>query len=202
MRSSRESTTSEARRVVAAGPWPRPEGVRGQWSRAVDRLLELADELYAAPLADFTPRRDALAKELKAEDKALSDAVKSLKKPSIAAWVVNLLVRREAEQVDQILVVGEGLRAAQASLDGQELRELTRQRRQLTAAVTTIARGHAADAGTKVTAAVAEQVEATLTAAMIDPRAAEAVRSGLLVAALSATGVDEVEVVVAVPEAL
>ena len=36
-----------------------------------DPLLEIADDLYALPLADFTPARDALAKEHKA-DKALA----------------------------------------------------------------------------------------------------------------------------------
>ena len=53
---------------------------------------------------------------------------------------------------------------------GDELRALTRQRRQLTAAVTTRARGVAADEGVRVTQAVADQVEATLTAAMLDAR--------------------------------
>ena len=58
----------------------------------------------------------------------------------MAAWVVNLLVRREAEQVEQVLGVGAALREAQANMAGDELRALTRQRRQLTAAVTTRAR--------------------------------------------------------------
>ncbi len=49
-----------------------------------------------------------------------------------------------------------------------ELRALTRRRRQLTAAVTTQARGVAKERGLKVTAAVADQIEATLTAAMVD----------------------------------
>jgi hypothetical protein len=167
-----------------------------------DPLLAVADELYALTLPDFTPRRDALAKELRTLDKELSASVKVLKKPSTAAWVVNLLVRREAGQIDQVLTVGAALREAQASLDGEELRALTRQRRQLTAAVTSQARSLAAGAGVKVTAAVADQVEATLTAAMVDERAAAAVRSGLLVAALSATGVDEVEIALALPAAL
>ncbi|MEO5852265.1 MAG: hypothetical protein ABIQ15_07110, partial [Nocardioides sp.] len=165
--------------------------------------LTIADALYAAPLGDFTPARDARVKELKA-DKPLAAAVKALRKPSLSAWVVNLLVRREADQVAQVLSVGRALRDAQASLDGDELRALTRQRRQLTAAVTARARGVAADAGVKVTQAVADQVEATLTAAMLDAGAAEAVRSGLLVAALAPSGVDAVDVAaaVAVPEAL
>jgi len=168
-----------------------------------DPLLEAADRLYALPQGDFTPARDALVKEHKT-DKELAARLKALKKPSVAAWVVNLLVRRESEQVDQLLTVGAALRAAQENLDAAQLRELTKQRRQLTHAVTTRARQLAGEEGTRVTEAVAEQVEATLTAAMVDEGAGNAVRSGLLVAALSATGVDAVDVAkaVAVPEAL
>lgn len=170
---------------------------------SADQLLEIADELYALPQDEFTPARDAKAKELKA-DKALAAAVKKLKKPSVAAWVVNLFVRREGEQVEQVIAVGAALREAQEGMDGAELRALTKQRRQLTSAVTQQARTLAKDEGVKVTQAVADQVEATLTAAMVDPACAEAVRSGLLTAALSSTGVDTVDVAgaVAVPEAL
>ncbi len=165
-------------------------------------LLAIADELYALPLAEFTPARDARAKELKGSDAA--PAVKALRKPSLAAWVVNLLVRREAEQVEQVLGMGEALRRAQESMSGDDLRDLTRQRRQLTAAVTQQARSLASDAGVRVTQAVADQVEATLTAAMVEESCARAVRSGLLLAALAATGVDEVDVAaaVALPDAL
>jgi hypothetical protein len=167
-------------------------------------LLEVADELYGLTLPEFTPTRDARAKELKAADATLASRVKALRKPSMAAWVVNLLVRREAEQVTQVLQVGNALREAQASLAGEELRALTRQRRQLTAAVTTRARALAAEHGQKVTSAVSDQVEATLTAAMVDEDCAAAVRSGLLVAPLASTGVEAVELgaAVAVPEAL
>ena len=152
-------------------------------------LLAVADELYGLALPEFTPTRDARAKELKAADAGLAARVKALRKPSMAAWVVNLLVRHESEQVAQVLQVGAALREAQASLAGEELRALTRQRRQLTAAVTTRARALAAEHGQKVTPAVSDQVEATLTAAMVDEDCAAAVRSGMLVAALATTGV-------------
>ena len=165
-------------------------------------LLEIADELYALPVGEFTAARDARAKELRGSD--LAAPVKALRKPSLAAWVVNLLVRREAEQVTQVLELGAALREAAAGMAGEELRALTRQRRQLTAAVTTRARGLASSEGVKVTESVAEQVESTLTAAMLDAQCAEAVRSGLLVTALSSTGVDAVDLsgAVATPEAL
>ena len=92
-------------------------------------LLDVADELYGLLLADFTPARDARAKELKGTE--LAAQVKALKKPTMSAWVANMLVRHETEHVDQVLAVGEALRDAAASLDGKELRELTKQRRQL-----------------------------------------------------------------------
>ena len=168
-----------------------------------DGVLEVADELYALPLDRFTPERDARAKAAKG-DRDLVAALKALRKPSLAAWVVNLLVRREAAQVEQVLAVGAALREAQEGMDGAELRALTKQRRQLTSAVTGQARALAADEGVKVTQSVADEVEATLTAGLVDPEAARALRSGLLVRSLRTTGVDAVDVAaaVAVPEAL
>ena len=70
-------------------------------------LLEIADELHALPLAEFTPARDARAKALKGTP--LAPAVKALRKPGTAAWVLGLLVRREAAQVDQLLNVADKL---------------------------------------------------------------------------------------------
>ncbi|WP_110205107.1 hypothetical protein [Nocardioides daejeonensis] len=167
-----------------------------------DGLADVADRLYGLPLSEFTPARDEVAKAHRTTDRAFSDAVRALRKPSTAAWVVNLLVRRDPGQVDQVLAVGAALREAQATLAADELRALTRQRRQLTAAVTQRARTVALEHGQRVTQAVADQVEATLTAAMIDEGAAAAVRSGLLVAPLAATGVEAVDLsaAVALPE--
>ena len=168
-----------------------------------DALLALADDLYALPPGEFTAARDALVREHRA-DKTFAAAIKRLPKASVSAYVVNLLVRRESEQVGQILDMGESLREAAAALDGEELRTLTRQRRALTAAVTAIARTVAGEAGVKVSDAVADQVESTLTAAMLNADAAAAVRSGLLTGALRATGLDDLDVgaVLAIPEAL
>lgn len=174
----------------------------GEGREQDEQLLALADRLYGLPLADFTPTRDDLVKQHKGT--ALALRLKALRKPATAAWVVDLLVRHETGQVEQVLSVGEALREAQASMSADQLRELTKQRRQLTAAVTSTARGLAREHGLKVTQAVADQVEATLTAAMVDADCARAVRSGLLVAALTTTGVEEVDVAgaLALPEAL
>lgn len=168
-----------------------------------DPLLEVADGLYALAPGDFTGARDGWVKEHRS-DKAFAAQVKALRKPSVGAWVINLLVRNESEQVTQLLAVGEALRRAQVGLDATQMRELTKQRRAVTSAVTGRARGLAADAGQRLTPAVLQQVEDTLTAAMLDEGAAKAVRSGLLIGTFRATGVDPVDVAsaLATPEAL
>ena len=169
---------------------------------SADPLVAIADGLYAVPAEAFTEARNAAARET--ADKELSRRVKALKKPSTAAWAVNLLVRREADQIDQVLALGESLRQAAESMQGEELRALTRQRRQLTAALASTARSLARAAEVRLSQAVVDQVEGVLNAAMLDPVAADAVRSGLLVKAFTSTGVSRLDVdsVVAVPAAL
>lgn len=169
---------------------------------SADPLVAIADGLYAVPAEAFTEARNAAARET--ADKELSRRVKALKKPSTAAWAVNLLVRREADQIDQVLALGESLRQAAESMQGEELRALTRQRRQLTAALASTARSLARVAEVRLSQAVVDQVEGVLNSAMLDPVAADAVRSGLLVKAFTSTGVSRLDVdsVVAVPAAL
>ncbi len=168
----------------------------------MDELTSIADSLYAGPAEAFTDARNAAAREC--GDKALAAQVKKLKKPSVAAWAVNLLVRRESGQIDSVLQLAESLRAAAEALDGDELRALTRQRRQLTTALASSARSLARDAGVRLTGPVVEQVEGMLNAAMLDPVAAQVVRTGRVVTAFTSTGVSELDVesVVALPESL
>jgi len=172
---------------------------------ATDPLLSIAEELYSLTPAEFTGTRNQWAKQTKAEgDPELAKRVTELRKPSLPAWVVNMMMRHQGDQMAQVLDLGTTLRQAQADLDADALRELTRQRRQLTAAVTTQGRALAGELGQRVTEAVADQVQGTLHAAMIDEDAAAAVRSGMLVSAIAATGVGKADVVdaVAVPAAI
>lgn len=168
-------------------------------------VTEAADELYAGGVDDFVPRRTALARAVAAEHgKAAGQVLGKLRKPSVAAWAVNLLVRREAAQIDQVLGLAASLRAAAEALDGEELRALTRQRRQLTTALATTARRRAGEAGVRLSEPVVDQVEGVLTAAMLDPVAAQVVRTGRVVTAFTSTGMSELDVasVVALPDAL
>ena len=169
---------------------------------AEDALLAIADGLYAQPAAAFTAARDAAARGC--GDKELAGRIKRLRKPSVAAAAVNLLVRRESERIDEVLSLAGALRGAAEAMDGDELRALTRQRRQLTHALASSARALARAEGATLTNATTEQVEQTLNAAMLDPVAADVLRTGLVVTAFASTGVGSLDpgTVLAVPSAV
>lgn len=168
-------------------------------------LAEVAADLYARLPGEMIAARDARARELRAAgEDGLAAQVTRLRKPSTAAWAVNHLAHTDPGQLDEVVHLGGVLREAQAGLDGGRLRELARERRRLTGAVAARTRDLASEAGVPVSEAVVAQVEATLTAAMIDDDAGRAVRSGLLVGPLEATGLGGADVAsaVAVPDAL
>lgn len=165
----------------------------------MDELTAIADRLYAVPTDGFTDARDAAARDC--GDKALAAQVRKLRKPSVAAWAINLLVRRESDQIDSVLGLADSLRAAAEALDGDELRVLTRQRRQLTTALASTTRSLARESGVRLTGSVGDQVEGVLNAAMLDPLSAQVVRTGRVLKAFTSTGVSELDVasVVALP---
>jgi hypothetical protein len=154
-----------------------------------DTLDEIAEELYGVPPEEFVAARSAARDRAKqAGDKELAQAVAALPKPTTAAWVANLLVRRRPEEVAQLREIGELLQRAQATLSGDQLRQLGQQRNQVVAALARQARGLAHGEGHDVSSAVAEQVESTLRAAVVDPDAGEALAAGRLTTALSYSG--------------
>lgn len=76
-----------------------------------------ADDLFGLPLERFTEERNALARELRREGRRDEAAeVARLRKPSVAAWAVNQLVRTQRREVDQLFAAGDALREAQAGL--------------------------------------------------------------------------------------
>lgn len=163
-------------------------------------LRTVAHRLYGLRPEEFTPARTAAERAARADgDRELAAAVKALRRPPVAAWAVNLLVRRRGELVEQVVELGEQLRQAQSLLQGDALRDLARQRRQLVGAVASEAQGLAAADGQQLSAAAVRQVEDTLQAAMTDRAAAEAVRSGLLAQPLTSTGLASSAEALAVP---
>lgn len=125
-----------------------------------------------------------------AGNRPLAAAIGRLRRPTVSAYVINLLVRSQPEVGEQLVALGEELRRAQEQLSGPALRQLATQRAQLVGALVRSARTIAADAGHPVSQAVAYELEQTLHAALADPDVAAEVGSGRLVRAASRTGFD------------
>jgi len=144
-----------------------------------ETLESVAADLCTTPLKSFVNERTARAEAV--GDPDLSRRIRALRKPSVAAWVVNVFARERADRLGQALHLAEELRDAQADLDAGALAELGRQRRALTNQLAREAAGLAEDRGERVTATTLEAVRQTLSAAFYDPDAAAAVASGRLV---------------------
>ncbi|ONI79069.1 hypothetical protein BWI15_00395 [Kribbella sp. ALI-6-A] len=150
---------------------------------------QVAVELYGLAPEDFTAARNLAAKAAKDDgDTRTAEAIKGLRKPTLAAWLANQLVRADPDGIHQLTELGEQLRQAHLSADGPALRRLTPQRHELVGALVATARDKARAEGRTVTAAVAERLTETLDAALVDPGAAQLLRTGQLTSALCHVG--------------
>jgi len=76
------------------------------------------DRLYGLPLAEFTAERDALARRLKSDGRRDEAAeVGALRKPVVAAWVVNRLARERRDDVRALVAAAEGIRQGKPEAD-------------------------------------------------------------------------------------
>jgi hypothetical protein len=167
-----------------------------------DTLAGVARALLLVPPADFVAERTARQRALRKDDRETAAAVGKLRKPAPAAWVVDLLADDQA--LDEAVALGPSLREAQERADPQEISTLRRQRASLVAALAQAGADRASEAGHPATPAVLDQVRATIEAAMADPHAGAAVRSGLLVQPLESVGFEPVDLdgALAVPDAV
>lgn len=155
---------------------------------APDALDALAVELYALPPDEFTAARNARA----SGDRELAARLKALRKPTVAAWAVNLLAREG--QLRDALDLAAALREAQDDLDAAELSRLSRQRRQLVSALASQAVKLASDRGVTVSASARDDIQKTVNAAVMDAAAAAAVMTARLTRPLEASGFEPVDV--------
>ena len=156
---------------------------------------ELLHQLYTTPPDRFVAARDAaVADARRAGDPATARQIARLRRPTVAAWLVNLLAIRRPELVADLVQLAEALRSAQRELRGPRLRELSAQRRAVVGALVAEVRRLASEeegapAAGKLPLA---EVEATLNAALSDTEVAEQVRAGRLLRAASYAGFGEV----------
>ncbi len=144
-----------------------------------------ADELYAANREDFVARRGELARQaIQDGDRALADRLKTLRKPTVAAWLVNRIVRENPGQVAELAELGASLRTAHEELAGDRVRELSQQRRALRTALVERAR----EADGNPSQSVLDGVESTFDAVATDEEVGREVLAGRLTVAVTAGG--------------
>ena len=137
-------------------------------------LEEAIDRLYGLPLEDFTAERDALARRMRREGRReAAERVRGLRKPTVAAWAVNQVMRTQPGAARALLEAGERLRQAHAGLaagqaDADELRRAAEAERAAVADLAEAAQGLLTAQGRPLSAETLDRVRETLHAASVD----------------------------------
>ena len=157
-------------------------------------MADALDEVYVGDFEGFVARRDALAKQLKADgDEDAAAGVKALKKPSRTAWAVNQFAAHGKKLRTELLKAGTALREAQEGLvsgDGDRealLKARDRERAAVGSALEAIT-ALAADAGPELNTAATDRVRQTLHAIALDDDVREQFESARLTTDHEASG--------------
>jgi hypothetical protein len=150
----------------------------------VDRE-EALDRLYAAPIDEFTATRNAVAADLKkAGEEDAATTVKALKKPNLAAWAVNQVVRRHGDEIDALFTVTDKLRHAQRRVlsggKASDLRTATDERNRIVGRLTKLVEKVLTDAGHGTSASTLAAAGESFVAVASDDVGAELLRKGRL----------------------
>lgn len=149
-------------------------------------LPQPADRLFEISPEEFTAERDRIAKELKKQGESGAAAeVKALKRPSITAYALNVVARKDPDLVGSLLEADERLRTAKsrAEMDGAKTG-----RQKAISAISGRAVLVLTEQGRPVTAQVRERLTETLLAVATDDRTRELLRRGRLLKEAEAGG--------------
>lgn len=139
---------------------------------------DVVDELFGGSREQFMEVRTERAAQARAAgDRDLARRIAALRKPTVAAWLVNQLVRTSPDVVDALDSLAAQLADAHRHGSGDDLRAAGERRRELLRELENRIRELAGGAPGD---AVVTQVTTTFQAALIDPAALAAVRSGRL----------------------
>ncbi|MBD8467919.1 hypothetical protein IFU30_16760 [Plantibacter sp. CFBP 8798] len=152
-------------------------------------LASAAVELLRVPLSGFVAERKRLAVAARDDgDDDLATAILALRKPSVAAWALNVLTAHRPDLLSELEQLGSALGDAQRSGDATALRTLGTERRSLIATLVTATVEAAAAEGVSLSGAVIETVRQSLQAASADADLAAQVSSGRLTDAPTSSG--------------
>ena len=131
-------------------------------------MADELDELYEVKAEEFTALRTKLAAAAKKRgDADTARRISAARKPTTAAWVVNRLALRDQDVRTRLAGLGERLKDAHATMDGDRIRALSAEQRRL---VDDVARAAFEEAElADPSAALRDDVTGTLQAAIADP---------------------------------
>src|SRR5262245_7032207 len=148
-------------------------------------LPGVVDELFAGPRESFVEARARCVAEAKAAgDAELAARIAALRKPTVAAWLINQFVRHYPEDVTDLENLALELADAHRHGSGDRLRSAGQARRDLLRRLEIRVRELAAESGTRLGDDAATQVTTTFQVALINPAALRAVQGGRLSAAI------------------
>ncbi len=88
-----------------------------------------SEELYRVVPKKFTAARDAkVAEARRMGDAELASSIKKLRKPSVGAWLANLLVLERTDDVQRLIDLGVELRSPTRDLAGEDIRRVSREK--------------------------------------------------------------------------
>jgi hypothetical protein len=152
-------------------------------------IERVADELYALPLKEYTATRDARASEAReAGETALAASLKAFRKPTVSAWLANLLARERTKEVDRLIALGAELRNDERGRDGDLIRRVSKERTDAVSRLVRDARTLASWQGQTISEPALVELQATLDAAFADQAAADSLRAGRLTTSLQYSG--------------
>lgn len=144
------------------------------------------DKLYGAPLEQFVTQRGELTRELRKHgEREQAAEVAAVRKPSVAAWAVNQLVRTQSRAITELFDAGDALQTAHRTAttgrgDAAALRSATQRERSAVDDLVQAARGLLSSDGHELSPTIIDRVADTLRAAALDDEARELVRHGRL----------------------
>jgi hypothetical protein len=153
------------------------------------------DDLYGLPLERFIAERTVLARDLRRSGRREeAEAVALLRKPSLAAWAVNQLVRTQHKAIEALFDAGDAAQRAQAELlsgrgGSDALREALADERGAVSDLVEVAGGLLTAEGHELSSATLDRVAESLHAAALEDQARAQVKDGCLERELRHVGI-------------
>ncbi|HEX2149343.1 MAG TPA: hypothetical protein VHI31_04105 [Actinomycetota bacterium] len=145
-----------------------------------------AEPLFELPPEEFTAERDRIAKELKKQgDDDAAASVKALKRPSVTAYALNLVSRKDPGLIEALLDADQSLRTAKSRA---EMDSAKAERQKAISSISGKATDLLSAQERPVTAQVRERLTETLLAVATDDATRELLRTGRLLKEAEAGG--------------